>query len=349
MKTSVFPLVRSLPLPRLARPVLIVWVFVAIVVCLVGLTIYGSGVLSNGRAYLALEGERVKAEKDAIYHLTRFVQDGSEEDIAAFERAIGKIEKARGLRQLPVAGFAPTQRIQELSAATDAVVGQLTDIAAKARSGALERFDAANRVHRLNLRLAPLEDELAAEVEVILATVHSALASGILVITGLLLIAGILASRRFIAQNDRLQQTLAESENQLRHMVEAAPLPLLIVRASDKRLLYVNERALEQFDLDVDRALARTFEDFHVDPDTRVVLTNAIYFKSAWHHNFPEKTNNGDFTLANGDKVQVPLMNKTENLGFFDGGDVEVEKGCLKQFVGGRIVEPDLQGRPGSH
>src|SRR5436190_11221518 len=119
MKASVFPLVRSLPLPRLARPVLIVWVFVAIVLCLVGLTIYGSQVLSAGRAYLALESERVKAEKDAIYHLGRFAAEGTEEDLVAFQRSMGKIDKARSLRQLPVAGFAPVQRIQELSAATD--------------------------------------------------------------------------------------------------------------------------------------------------------------------------------------------------------------------------------------
>ncbi|HEX4763484.1 MAG TPA: EAL domain-containing protein, partial [Usitatibacter sp.] len=128
----------------------------------------------------------------------------------------------------------------------------------------------------LNLRLTPLEDELAAEVDTILATAHSALASGILAITGLLLIAGILASRRFIAQNDRLQQTLAQSENQLRQLVEAAPLPLLIVRATDKRLLYANERALEQFDLDIDGALARTFDDFHLEPEARARVAEAI-------------------------------------------------------------------------
>jgi len=275
MKPSAIPLLRSLPLPKFTRPVAIVWVFAAIVLCLVGLIVYGSGVLSAGRAYLGIESERAKAEKDAIFALSGFAANGQEEDYLAYERALGKVEKARALRRFPV-GFASTDRVRELSAQADALIEQLPDIASKTRTGAIDGFDAVNRLHRLNLRLAPLEDELAAEVDSILATAHSALASGILAISGLLLIAGILASRRFLAQNDRLQQTLAQNENQLRQMVEAAPLPLLIVRASDKRLLYVNERALEQFDLDVDKALSRSFEEFHVEPDARARLAEAI-------------------------------------------------------------------------
>jgi len=275
MKPPAIPLLRSLPLPKFTRPVAIVWVFAAIVLCLVGLIVYGSGVLSAGRAYLGIESERAKAEKDAIFALSGFAANGQEEDYLAYERAMGKVEKARALRRFPV-GFASTDRVRELSARADALIEQLPDIASKTRTGAIDGFDAVNRLHRLNLRLAPLEDELAAEVDSILATAHSALASGILAISGLLLIAGILASRRFLAQNDRLQQTLAQNENQLRQMVEAAPLPLLIVRASDKRLLYVNERALEQFDLDVDKALSRSFEEFHVEPDARARLAEAI-------------------------------------------------------------------------
>src|SRR5690349_18646709 len=115
MKPSAIPLVRSLPLPKFSRPVAIVWVFVAIVLCLMGLVVYGSGVLSAGRAFLAIESERAKAEKDAIYALSGFAAGGEEDDYFAFERAMGKVNKARALRRLPV-GFASTDRVRDLSA-----------------------------------------------------------------------------------------------------------------------------------------------------------------------------------------------------------------------------------------
>ena len=48
MKPSAIPLVRSLPLPRFSRPVAIVWVFVAIVLCLVGLVVFSEDALFVG-------------------------------------------------------------------------------------------------------------------------------------------------------------------------------------------------------------------------------------------------------------------------------------------------------------
>jgi serpin B len=55
-------------------------------------------------------------------------------------------------------------------------------------------------------------------------------------------------------------------------------------------------------------------------PDTRLVLTNAIYFKSAWANPFAEKlTQLEDFTIAAGKKVQAPMMHKTETMPYFKG------------------------------
>jgi serine protease inhibitor len=55
---------------------------------------------------------------------------------------------------------------------------------------------------------------------------------------------------------------------------------------------------------------------------TRLVLTNAIYFLGDWERPFNKKrTREGDFTLANGEKVEVTLMGQEQyfRLGASDG------------------------------
>jgi serpin B len=57
-----------------------------------------------------------------------------------------------------------------------------------------------------------------------------------------------------------------------------------------------------------------------VKPRTRLVLTNAIYFKAAWFHVFQEAlTRDGEFTLLDGNRVTVPMMHQQESFRFFQG------------------------------
>jgi serpin B len=58
-----------------------------------------------------------------------------------------------------------------------------------------------------------------------------------------------------------------------------------------------------------------------LDDLTRLVLTNAIYFKAAWAHPFTEsETKDGSFTLADGKKLdKVKLMHQKEDFPYLEG------------------------------
>ncbi len=57
-----------------------------------------------------------------------------------------------------------------------------------------------------------------------------------------------------------------------------------------------------------------------VDTQTRLVLTNAIYFNAAWAEPFSEKlTHDGPFSLADGGKVTVPMMSQTTSFRYGQG------------------------------
>ena len=62
-----------------------------------------------------------------------------------------------------------------------------------------------------------------------------------------------------------------------------------------------------------------------LDSATRLVLTNAIYFKGDWASQFKkDQTVDGDFFTEGDKKVSVPMMHQTGNFSYFDGGDFQV-------------------------
>lgn len=62
-----------------------------------------------------------------------------------------------------------------------------------------------------------------------------------------------------------------------------------------------------------------------ITPDTKLVLTNAIYFNAAWHYPFDEKnTYDGLFHLLDGSQVTVPMMNQTAPFDYAEGDGYQV-------------------------
>jgi len=58
--------------------------------------------------------------------------------------------------------------------------------------------------------------------------------------------------------------------------------------------------------------------------DTRLVLTNAIYFKGKWARQFEkELTRDGPFTLLDGQKIDVPMMRQTEEFRYMEAEDFQ--------------------------
>jgi serpin B len=133
---------------------------------------------------------------------------------------------------------------------------------------------------------------------------------------------------------------------------EQAYLDLLAVNyGAGVRLLDFTspDSARQQINDWVDRETQGKIKDIlppgSVDPDTRLVLSNAIYFKAAWQEAFVEKlTSNATFTLLDGSQVQVPTMRTDEAIPFRIGSGEGYQavalpyKGELAEMV---ILMPD--------
>jgi len=87
------------------------------------------------------------------------------------------------------------------------------------------------------------------------------------------------------------------------------------VRASEKARKTINSWVEEKTNEKIKDLIAKGV----LDSMTRLVLTNAVYFKGDWASKFKEeRTKDAPFTLANGDKIDVPMMNQVEKFGYME-------------------------------
>jgi serpin B len=71
----------------------------------------------------------------------------------------------------------------------------------------------------------------------------------------------------------------------------------------------------------------------NISPLTRLVLTNAVYFKAKWEKEFDKSdTRDEDFHLSGGGKVKKPLMHQTDQ---FDYGEAEGLQVLSMPYAGG--------------
>jgi serpin B len=69
---------------------------------------------------------------------------------------------------------------------------------------------------------------------------------------------------------------------------------------------------------------------------TRLILTNAIYFKARWEHEFSERATQDDtFYLLDGSQVTVPMMHQQTRFAYAEGNDYQAIR---LPYLGGEIA-----------
>lgn len=296
--------------------ILIVWVFVAIVVLLFLFANYSLGLMSAARAYVGGEGLWSKAQKEAVYALSRYTSDRDPRDYEAFQRALlvslgdrqARLELEKPHPDLALAAqgflqgrnhpddidgmislFRTFRRMPEIDRAIaywtegdlhiDRLIALGDKVHAAVRAHALDE-DAERgylaQLHDINLRLSPLEDQFSYSLGEASRKTKTVLT--VLMFFGalILLSAAFAFSRRLVRQSEDLQNALRESENRMRGLLQFAPLPILIVNAQDESIVYANDRAMMQFGVTSSALPTHKAAHFYVRPQDRLKVLETL-------------------------------------------------------------------------
>jgi serpin B len=91
------------------------------------------------------------------------------------------------------------------------------------------------------------------------------------------------------------------------------------IKDSDKSREVINKWVSDQ----TEGRIKDLLPEGSINPLTRLVLTNAIYFNAAWQSQFrKEMTADGAFHLVTGSDVTVPMMKQSQTFGYAKTGDI---------------------------
>lgn len=271
-------------------PIVIVWMFVAMVVALFLFAYFSLALLSSVRAYVEGEGHYSKGQKDAIYALSRYAQYGQQEDYLIFRTNLAICQGDRQAREaldrpepdleaayqgflqgrnhpddidglirlfLRFRNVAEIDKAIAIWTAADAHVEDLSQIGERVQQANLagELSPAGKKkfldeLHQLNAQLTPLEDDFSFTLGDAARKGKRLTVIAMFVGVSLLLTGACVFSRRVVRHNEMAGQLLLDSRNQLQAALQFAPMPMVILRLADDVILYANDRALEQFKID---------------------------------------------------------------------------------------------------
>ncbi len=243
-------------IPDGKRLLLIVWPFLAIVILLVALAAFSVDVLSAGRAYVGGEGLWSKAQKDAVYYLTRYALNKSEESYLKFRQSIAvplgdriarlELEKPKPdldiVRDGLIAGrtheadiggvirlyrtmreVSYMQRVIELWEAGDQHVLELARLGEQIHerivSGRVSSASLAPlvaQVHEINARITPLSDQFSYTLGEANRALRRYLLMAIFMATIVLIPAGVVLSRRMLRRSAAFESALRVSEERFK-------------------------------------------------------------------------------------------------------------------------------------
>lgn len=272
--------------PRKNSLIVIVWMFVAIVIAMLAFSYYSLGLLSAARAFVGAEGLWSKAQKEAVYMLSRYTLYSNPADFQAFQSSLAvnlgdqrarlELEKLQPDLAVAIDGFAKGRNhpkdidgmiqlfrnfrnMAEIDKAigiwtqADEHIHALLDVGNRINTAIQSSTLSASQIQQflqeldyINQQVTPLEDDFSYTLGQASRRTKTLLMFTMFVAVGILLAFAFILSRHILRQSEAAQSALRESENQLRGLLQFAPLPLLIVRISDHTILYANDPALHQ-------------------------------------------------------------------------------------------------------